>query len=131
MHELLALSLTKHVPRTRGLKRLGSCAPCDNTDWGASTYQTCSPHTGIETYPTHKQGTQARHKQHLTKHVPRTRGLKLIVGGMTLFLAGEIVALTKHVPRTRGLKLETKRYRNWARPSGARFLPNMFPAHGD
>ncbi len=65
--------LTKHVPRTRGLKRSVLSSPMSRTSLCV-----------------------------LTKHVPRTRGLKQ--GKVTLEGAGTLL-LTKHVPRTRGLKL--------------------------
>ncbi len=66
--------LTKHVPRTRGLKLLiirGFVLWLVSPD--AWPYQTCSPHTGIETLEVPADLGDARP---LTKHVPRTRGLK-------------------------------------------------------
>ncbi len=63
----------------------------------------------------------------LTKHVPRTRGLKQrLIRRNQFYLRTD---LTKHVPRTRGLKLHDK-----VRIIGldrTELLPNMFPAHGD
>ncbi len=60
----------------------------------------------------------------LTKHVPRTRGLKRIdvQGQHDLW-----DCLTKHVPRTRGLKQGMPRVERGLTVD----LPNMFPAHGD
>ncbi len=118
-------SLTKHVPRTRGLKlyaqvnRSGHAAniayqtcsphtgietptPC-RTGGGRNPhpYQTCSPHTGIETATSEALAHSPAPCRMLTKHVPRTRGLKQ----EACFLARwQSHLLTKHVPRTRGLK---------------------------
>ncbi len=67
-------------------------------------FKTCSPHTGIKTSTlcTARRGLDG---PCLSKHVPRTRGLKQLDGLGGLLDGGPSVSqLSKHVPRTRGLK---------------------------
>ncbi len=93
-----------------------------------SSYQTCSPHTGIETcvlgqkllyFPLAKRAYQT-----CSPHTGIETLAELEIAKQACLL------LTKHVPRTRGLKLleqlnHVLKRKKWNR------LPKMFPAHGD
>ncbi len=116
--------LTKHVPRTRGLKPLVSSSLVSNISF---PYQTCSPHTGIETRTRWPCPTRACPGLPYQTCSPHT-GIETAARSPEPHGGRDPTSLTKHVPRTRGLKLH---YNGCGGRTSCQDLPNMFPAHGD
>jgi hypothetical protein len=92
--------LTKHVPRTRGLKRSGRRA--FRSVRCRTPYQTCSPHTGIETQSLNSEAKKGDSNEAYQTCSPHT-------GIETLALPHDVRC----------------HHCEWCN------LPNMFPAHGD